>query len=71
MLIITIDIKTVYSKPLKAQDQDPQSYSQGPASTQSTYIVSVLKNCGLRLALAEAHRWENIGKQNTTRKNNK
>lgn len=71
MLIVTIDIKAVYSKLLKAQDQDPQSYFQGSASTQSTYIVSVLKNCSPRLVLAEAHRWENISKQNTTRKNNR
>lgn len=71
LLIVTIDIKVVYSKPLEVQDQDPQSYFQGSASTQSTLVVSVLKNCSLRLALAEAHGWENIGKQNTTRKNNR
>lgn len=66
LLTVTIDIKTTYSKPLKPQDP----YVQGSVTTQRTYVVSVLKNCSPRLALAEAHRWENIGKQNTTRKNN-
>lgn len=55
LLTVIIDTKATYSKPLKAQD--PQSYFQGSASTQRTYVVSVLKNCSPRLALAEVHRW--------------